>query len=493
MYPYGIACLSRGLRPHVDFYHTHFVFPEIVLALLYRITWPTYRVTEVVTALVVTSTAVVIYFLGKELRSRRLGAIAAALYATHPIFFIYHLFEKEIYQAFFASLLALLVLRRRGLQNGCAKARAPGFAPADSRVEKALFWKIDMGLIVPAALLCFLGFLSKIDFAYQTGIICLYLLVVERRAGNAFGVGILFLALVLATIFALFLAFGKEPFNQIILIHFLEGRGSQWWDKFFKWVMASGHLLFLSVGSVLFVGRLVKSQLLYILFWIAGPFLFFLFVIDNFWTHQIITLLPPFSILGAVYIDECAKWLATLYRGGPAAGQGRWRAVFIPVSLVLIIIASGFYLRYIASLHFGFGYASRSQIEIVSALARRNSTPSDIIIAPMIIAAESDRTDIVHSRESYPVYLWAMSRMRAVGFQAARREALRFPFWELCDRMASRWTNIAWGAIESRRAAVVVADPGSYYQRFNPDPGRMIKAGYKIIYSDKDYIVWIRG
>jgi|GEM_PF-3203353 len=504
-----IACLSRGQRPYVDFVNTHFVFPEILLALLYRITWPTYRVTEAVTALVVTSTAIVIYFLGKELRSRRLGIIAAALYATHPIFFKYHLYEKEIYEAFFASLLALLVWRRRR-QHGCAEGRASGLAPEGSRVDRApfsktrglsplsdvLFWEIDMGLIMPAALLCFLGFLSKIDFASQAAFICLYILVIERRAGDAFAVGVLFLALACATVLALFWAFGKEPLNQILLFHFFKGRESLWWHKLYKWVGASGYLFFLSVGSIPFLGRFWKSPLLYILFWIAGPLAFFFFVLDTFWVHNIISLMPPFSILGAVYIDECAKWLAALYRQAPnradMGASGR-RAVFIPVSLALIIIASGFYVRYMASLRFGFGYASRSQFEKVSALARENSTPGDIIVAPPIVAAVSNRTDIIHTREIYPVYLWAMSRVRAVGLREARREALQSQFRELYSQTANRWTDMAWEAIESRRAAVVVADPGSAYERFNPDPGRMTKAGYKIIYSDKDYIVWIRG
>lgn len=475
----AVSCMARGLKPHIDFVYTHIPFPEVVLTILCKLFGVSYRVTETVSAVTVTITALLIFVIARRIQSKRAGVVSALLYAWHPLIFNYHLFEKEIYEALLACLLGVFFIREEKRERISESEEGKTFSTKSIKV------------LYPA-LLCFLGYITKLDFSFLVGALLFYIAMVEKKPIKAFLILFIFVSLAALHTLISFHFFGWEFLKQIYLFHFLKGSESSQGIKLLKWLAGSGWLAVPGVFGFVFLKSASLRHRLYLILWLAAPLFFFSLVTDTLWFHNVINVLPPLSVLAGLYIDGTIG----LLRGKDAlCGGGREaKGFFYLVLFSLLLWAASIVLSvlWFAKIDFGFQGASRRETREVSKIVKNVTSFDAVIIAPAIISAQANRTELIHNREVAPVYWWVMRRVEDVGFTAARKEVSAIHFRALSEKAAHLWLDETNEKIAAGAVSLVVGELIPGYYSFNPKAEDMERYGYRRIYQGDSYVVWVK-
>lgn len=478
----AISCMTRGLKPHADFVYTHIPFPEILISLACELLGTTtYRITELFCAVAVTVTALLIFAIATRIKSKRAGIISALLYAWHPLFFNYHLFEKEIYEALLACAVGVVFI------NG---------KPFLKKTVSILSPKTSLERFAPIAVgtLFFLGYITKLDFSFLVMAILLYLVLIEKNFVMALTIFLVFLLLVGIHTALSFHFFGEEFLKQVYLFHFLKGTESSQGAKLLKWVGGIGYLILPAIFSFIFLRNNSSGHRWYLILWTLAPFLFFSLVTDTLWFHNVINLIPPLSILGGVYVDGVVEALGNAKKNPflGETGRNKRSAYIISFSVALCLIAIILFMVWFSKINFGFQGVSRREINKVAEIVKNNTSEKNVIIAPAIISAQANRTELIHNREVAPVYRWVMSKVAKVGFLQARKEISQIHFRALHEITAKMWLDEINEKISTAAVPVVVGELVPGYHSFNPKPEDMERYGYRMVYRGKNYVVWIR-
>lgn len=478
----AISCMTRGLKPHTDFVYTHIPFPEILISLACKLLGTTsYRVTELFCALAVTVTALLIFAIAERIKSKRAGFISAILYAWHPMFFNYHLFEKEIYEALIACVLGIVFI------NGSpfSKRSVPTIPSQKTSLER--FTLITIGTLF------FLGYITKLDFSFLVVAILFYLALIEKKFVIALTIFLAFILLVGIHTALSFHFFGEEFLKQVYLFHFLKGTESSQGAKLLKWAGGIGYLILPAIFSFIFLKNNSSGHRWYLILWTLAPFLFFSLVTDTLWFHNVINLIPPLSTLSGVYVDGAVEALGNTKRSLSVGERERNKrnAYILSFSVILCLIATLLFMVWFSKINFGFQGVSRGEISEVAEIVKNNTSEEDIIIAPAIISAQANRTELIHNREVAPVYRWAMSKVAEVGFVRARKEISQIHFRALHEKTARIWLDEINKKISTTSVPVVVGELVPGYHSFNPKPEDMKRYGYRMVYRGKNYVVWV--
>jgi len=139
---------SSGHLPYTDFQCPYNPGWIALLAPLYALLGPSYRVAESVTAMMVVGIALLLYAVGRRRSGRHGGVAAAVLFSWHPLVIGYHVFAVEICVVLCVWSAMHLVLRRdtlsrRDRARRCAgdaclhvqevrSERGPGYSPLPS-------------------------------------------------------------------------------------------------------------------------------------------------------------------------------------------------------------------------------------------------------------------------------------------------------------------------------------------------------------------------
>ena len=242
------ARVAGGERPYRDFVHPQTPLLEWLAGGLERVLGTTsYRVSEILTALVVLAASFLLWRVATRRFGATAGALAALLFAWNPLLLLLHVLCREVW----VDAAAL----------GCALVGSP----------------------VAVLALAATGFLAKPTFVF----FALALTIARPRLG-------LFALAGCALAFAGCLAFYGRPFwIQTVLFHTLKGHAS---------------IPRQALQALLILPLLLPAALLGFrrdrLFaaWLAVPLIFYVAVSPTLWEHNLIELLPPACALAAAVL-----------------------------------------------------------------------------------------------------------------------------------------------------------------------------------------------
>ena len=247
------ARVAGGERPYRDFVHPQTPLPEWIAGGLERLLGTTtYRVSEILTALVVLGASFLLWRLAARRLGATAGALAALIFAWNPLLLLLHVHCREAW----TSAAAL----------GCAVVGSP------------------LAVLALAAA----GFLAKPTF----GLFALALTIARPRAG-------VFALAGCAVAFGGCLLFYGRPFwIQTVLFHTLKGH-----ESIPRHALQALLLLPLLLPAALLGFR--RDRLFAA--WLGVIVVFYVAVSPTLWEHNLVELLPPACALAAAGLVALAR------------------------------------------------------------------------------------------------------------------------------------------------------------------------------------------
>jgi hypothetical protein len=435
---------------------------EGFLSLLYRIFGVTYLVPEIFSALIMTATALLVCDTTRRLLDPVAAWFTTAVFSGASLLARYHIYEREVYTAALAVLVAWLLVARK---------------------ERS--W-----LFALIGALCGAGFAVKFSGAFLPAAVVIYLLA-EKKWRPALTVAICFLA-VGAGIWAFyFLKYGKPAFYQLILFHFVKGVNVSLFTRFREtFILDLNYLLPLGTAGVILMAGLRPRGVLFLYFILfAEIVIFFLFFSSTLWAHNMIDLMPPLTV-GAGY----AFWRVK----GMIASR-RW-----PVGSAVLIAVLGAVFVFLGSFDFkhnyqGWGYMPRRQVADVARLIRVQTPENMPVYAPQYLANEARRLRIVDYEELLGPYRWMLQTLASGGIRGLSKSR-EFGTWlEAVGKTAYLWRPDVDQALAQRSVSAAVWDSDFPEWNINYEidvireqrSGFMARAGYVVIYDRDPYTVWL--
>ncbi|MFC2174046.1 glycosyltransferase family 39 protein [Acidobacteriota bacterium] len=148
-YLYHAYLLSVGKAPFLDMLTLHPPLLEFVLSRFYLIFGVSYRTAELLTAFALAGASVLIYRILSVRTGRFTSALALLVFGLHPLFFRYHIFEREVFVlAAYAAAFAVLA-RAGGRMSWMLAGSMLGMAVAVKLSGGMLFFALMIVLLVP--------------------------------------------------------------------------------------------------------------------------------------------------------------------------------------------------------------------------------------------------------------------------------------------------------------------------------------------------------
>lgn len=428
---------SRGLRPYLDFVHTHMPVLEFFTALHVKIFGASHRSLELLSEATYYLSSLLVFRLAARCAGRRPAILAALLYASASLLFRYHVYEREI---FLTPLLlgAALIASRKGRLSPRAGASL--------------------------SLLMTLACSVKLTAAISCVVILAYLFGVRRRRAAALCVGAGLVAGLGALTATFTMLYGEEFLFQTFLFHFLKGAATTYRLALFPRNFLDVTLPLFAIGcvsAIVLQRRAAANHVLGLtLGCVAANYLFLGWLSPTAWPHNYLDVIPfmaPVSGLGLDRIIGSARNLRAGGSGRPAAlGWILGGGATLTVGLVwLTPLVNDNWIR---NSVYGFGYLSRAELAVISGAIRGASTPEEPIIAPPFLCFEANRRTFIAYPETYGVYRAARRAVARDGFAAARAFLGKLDFAQLIDVTSPAWVDEMTLAIADGRVNLVVYD-----------------------------------
>jgi hypothetical protein len=460
-YIYHGFALQAGLRPFQDILFVHPPAFEGLLSLLYRVFGTTYRVPEILSALVMTGTALLVFDSVRRLLSAGSALFASAVFSGSALLARYHIYEREVYTAGLAVLVIWLLVSRR---------------------ERP-------GLYVGIGILCGIGFAIKFSGIFIPAAVIIYLLADKKRPA-ALTVAAGFIAVGGGVWAYYFIKYGSPAFYQLILFHFVKGVNVPLLTRLREtFVLDLNYVLPLgAAGVILTAGRRPHRALLLPFILFAEFTIYFLFFSSTLWAHNMIDLLFPLAV-GAGYAFWRVKGMIVERRWPPG-----------PVLLIaglfgIFTILGSFDLKHNYQ---GWGYLSRRQVAEVAALIRANTPENMPVYAPQYLANEARRLRIVDYEELLGPYRWMLETLKSEGIRGLSKSRAFGTWLEAVGKTAYLWRPDVDKALVEGSVSVAVWDSDFPEWNINYEidvireqrSGLMSRSGYVVVYDRDPYKVW---
>jgi hypothetical protein len=459
---YRAFTLLNGQRPFVDAIFGHPPTLEGFLSLLYALCGVSYRVAEAASALVMTAAALLVYDLSRRLTDRWTALAALAAFSLSPLFFRYHVYEREVFTT------ALTVF---GFWMVTAQ-------PDRSRTDLMAGAMVGLAVTIKVSALFPLAALAGFTALQKN----------SRSAVRCLAGGFV----VSAAVWLLFLTvYGKAAFLQLIVLHFVKGgTPSVWANLRTVFIPGLNYLLVCGSGGLLLGAFVHRQPLMVAAFGLAAALtVFFAVFSGTLWPHNLIDLVFPLSLGTAFALGVVRSLLRRPER--------RYvQALVLMVPAVGFILAGALQVRY---LKMGWGYVVRDEVAAAAAFLRRNSATEAPISAPHYLAAEARRFKIIDHRELTGPYLWMLQVLETEGIGGLKMHR-EFGHWNnMVRQTVPLWRARVDAAVRSRRLGAVVWDrifpEWSFNQRIDEtmerEYGLFSASGYRIRYQSGPYLIWL--
>jgi hypothetical protein len=461
-YIYHGFALQAGQRPFLDALFVHPPAFEGMLSLLYGIFGVTYRVPEILSALVMTGTALLIFDSSRRLLGPAAACFATAVFSAASLLARYHVFEREVYTAALAAgvVWLLVAVKERGR------------------------------LYLLIGFLSGLGFAIKFSGLFLAAAVVIYLLS-EKKWRPALTVAAVFMVVGAGTWAYCLLKYGRPAFDQLVLFHFVKGVNVSPLARLREtFILDLNYVLPLGAAGV-FLGasrRPRRVLLLPFILFVETAF-FFLFLSSTLWAHNMIDLLPPLAI-GAGY---------SFWRVRNMLAERRW-----PVGPALAIFGLFGIFAILGSFDLkdnyqGWGYLSRGRLREVAALILAHTPENMPVYAPQYVANEARRLRVLDYEELLGPYRWMLETLESDGIRGLSRSRSFGTWLDAVGKTAGYWRPAVDQALAEGKVSAAVWDKRFPEWNINYEidvaresrTGFMARSGYVVIYDRDPYTVWL--
>jgi hypothetical protein len=472
----GAFLLATGHAPYTGFPLPHFPLLEGSLAALLEIFPTAIRTAEAFTAAAAWVSSIFVWRIGRRLGGEVCGVAAALIFATSPLLFRYHVFEREVFLVVPVLAASWLVLRWPGTGE-----------------------RTETRTIVIAGVLLAIAMAIKLTAASYVAALFLFILLVNRQRDRA----VVFLGTVVVVMGistgALWALFGTPFLVQVVLFRLVHAGFHSLTGQFHEWLgsldveLAAGAAGF---ALVLWQHRLRRWALP--LLHLAFGFVLLVVLNPTFWAHDSIELLPWLALLGGVLVADLAMAFGRHTRDAPSRPAAV--AALVGAVLLFVIVVPLPHANWGpgAGSGFGFGYRDRAEIDRVAAYVRSKTAPGALVAMPPILAFQANRPELITYPELAGTMMTLGREVKAKGFATTLKtsEVGQRMFWDEVAASRDVWLPDLAEAIQARRlGAVINFSPADLFPVPLIDvPDQALRAaGYVPGLVTEHYTVWTVG
>jgi len=464
------ALLVRlGERPYLDFVHPHLPLLEFAVAAWLWLAGASHRSIELLSALALFGTSVLVLRLGTRAFGRRAGVLGACLFAWSSLGFRYHVFERESFAAL--ALAAALLLAFRSPRASAAASAAIGLC----------LWlaaAIKLTSLIPACAV--LGHL-----AWGRGDARGALRAAAWLAGG-----------LAASLLVCGAVYGSAFWLQIGLFHLSKGHYAAIAAPLYPARVLDLLAPLFACGALALARRRPGAQALTLLAWVALGYAFYGFLSPTVWAHNFLELLPALAALAGHGAERVWCGLARV-RGAAPRGPLPLARALAPALFTLACLAGPTPLRnesWERGAVYGFGYLARSEVTALADALREASSPDAAVVAPAFLCFEAGRRPLIRFPETYGVYRDAALRAERDGWLRAWRDTAAQGFFERIGSTARHWQQPLDAALRSGALPVLIPDSEQMLQAIvGPPPARLAQLGFRPALRSEHFVVWQRS
>jgi hypothetical protein len=451
--------VAKGLRPYIDFAHAQMPLLEWASGLYIRIAGASHVRMELLNAVAIYTTSVLIFVVGRRAAGGRAALAASVLYACHSLVFRYHVWAREFFVTSFVLSAIVVLLSERGP----ARARTAAVA----------------ALLTAACAI-------KLTALVAVAAICGYVAIGMRKPGRSVAIGLATAAGVTAFIGFCYWRYGDAFIFQALLFHFLKGVDTAAGPSYLMSLLdILGPLACLGVLHVR--RRLWTHDLGLALACLIAYLAFFLVVSPTAWGHNYLEAWPFVALLAGAGV----AWTIDAWQTAPLRLVAA--AAFTTACLAWVTpLANEAALR--GSIY-GFGFIPRRELsELASALAEA-APPDEEVVAPSFIAFEANRLPAVRYPENLGVMTTGDELRRSIGFWPARERVGRKSFFDLINETSDVWNRqVARAIAPGGPVNAVIADaPIQLLPLVNATPAALSARGFHLAAHTEHFAVWVRS
>lgn len=470
LYLESAYAIANGLRPYLDFAQPQMPILEWLGAAYVWLVGPGHLRMEVLNAVAIYATSVLVFALGRRAAGRRAGTAAALLYACSSLAFRYHVWAREFFVTALVLGAALVVLDRTSAARRQVSVTA-------GLLALACGVKLTAGI----AALVIVGFLA----------------IVERRWWRAvFVAGGMAAALGCLAAFC-YWRYGSDFVFQAFIFHFLKGRDPAGAGPLYPLAIVDvlGPMFVLGVAR-LAIDRSMNRALGLATALLAAGFLFYGVLSPTAWGHNYLEVLPYIALVAGI----AAAWLADAVRDAianrarRAAAIGRLAVGAAAIAIGLVWVTPLVNENWERGSAYGFGFVPRDEVATLARALRAATQGRDEVIAPSFIAFEAGRLQLVRYPENYAVMREAEARYRTEGFAAARARLGEEDFFDLITRTSNTWNDLVVRgiAVGGPINAVILDSPIQLLPLVNASDEALVQRQFRAALRTEHYTLWLR-
>jgi len=427
---------SQGLAPYVDFQCPYNPGSVWLLAGPYAVFGASYRVAEVVTAVLATCIAGLLFVCGRRAFGAAGGVVAAAVFAWHPLTMAYHVFAVETCTTVCVWVAILLLQQEKRLSGRGVAALA---------LLMTATWTLKQSAAGPA-----LGLAA-----------CLWFVKRDRGGAIRYAVAV---AVSVAAVTALFaVRYGAPYMEQAFLFHAAKGEGSPlpWRPILFLRKCCDPLSLAGVTGLALFALRRTRDRKVDVVVVVFGCDLLANLVLSStYWSHTHIPMCAYLAFFAGGLAREARAAAGRLAR---ERGGARWKALR-PLALACLftgalVALSGenvWRAARVCDLPWGLGGAPREAIRALAAYVAARSDAGGRVLAPPFVALEARRRSTVDNVENAGVMGWMEKTAREEGVGAVLAKSRGKSFWDMIVACRPFWVARVEREMAARALQVVV-------------------------------------
>ncbi len=459
VYLYHAFAFKSGLKPFIQTLCVHPPTIEYLLAGLYNIFGISYRVAEIMTAIIIAISTILLFDIARRLFDKYIALFVIALFSLSSLLFRYHIFEREIFTLFIAILVMWFIV---------------------CRDSKPLNW-------------FFIGILTGIGASIKlSGLFILPAAVIYWGSKEKFKAILYLLSgffIIAIGLYGYLLITYKDPaFYQIFRFHFFKGYDTAISARFFDpFLISLNYLWILGAGGIILCFFVDNKFLIFPLVIFFEYSLFFLFISLTCWPHNMIDLLLPLTIANGLTI----YYLKTLC----------WRKKENVIQFIIIVVLAIFFI-YNGSLNLshyqGLGYIPRAEVKKCANIIQSKTSPNMPVHISNYLAVEAQRLKLIDYEECIGPYRLMLKIIQDKNNPSIKN--IRFHSWRhLIEETLILWRYEIDEAVRQKQIACVVWD------KIFPEWSLMYKldryleneikifsgSGYKVVYNSPYYTIWI--
>lgn len=451
--------ILEGQKPYEDFIQPHFPALEYLLAVFFALFKPTFLTAEVLTAAAVAAMALLLFMVVKEEGSWLKALLTVFFLSTSQLFFRYHIFQLEIFEALLVVVMFYLIKR-------------------DISGKGQIF----------IVLLMALGFSMKASFVLiQASFIMLLLF--ERETRKAVNTLLLLLAADAGILVLYFLLFGDEFVIQALFFQFVKGTNLYGFERapyFFHYGLDLG----IWIGALGFIQSAIKRPKGHGFFLLLtfSYLIFFGPLFDTFWLHNLLPIVPCMAFFASSAVVDLFQRLKGLKR--PIS-----KGILLTTVEAIYILLGLFYFTlwkdYPPGNLYGFGFMPEEEVREVVGFIKGNTIPSEKVLVPDFFAMESQRQNIFNCIEARGVYLWLKEGLKENRLLELRDHARGRTFQQMVEETKHYWLDELKESMSHGQPRLLVTSKKPSLSYPYLEPATLKEKGYTMAMKSKFFYGWL--